>query len=82
MKKIVKLTEADLVRIVKLVIREQDDNDIDELEGFVDHLRDNRDQLDVAMSHLATRFADNMILLESYTVVNVPPAYMTFLQLS
>jgi len=52
MKKIVKLTEADLVRIVKLVIREQDDNDIDELEGFVDHLRDNRDQLDVIKSDM------------------------------
>jgi hypothetical protein len=52
MKKIVKLTESDLVRIVKLVIKEQGDNDIDELEGFVDHLRDNRDQLDVIKSDM------------------------------
>ena len=52
MKKIVKLTEADLARIVKRVIREQDDNDMDELEGFVDHLRNNRDQMDVVKSDM------------------------------
>ena len=52
MKKIVKLTESDLVRIVKLVIKEQDDNDMDELEGFVDHLRNNRDQMDVVKSDM------------------------------
>ena len=52
MKKIVKLTEADLSRIVKRVIREQDDNDMDELEGFVDHLRNNRDQMDVVKSDM------------------------------
>jgi hypothetical protein len=52
MKKIVKLTEADLARIVKRVIREQDDNDMDELEGFVDHLRNNRDQMDVIKSDM------------------------------
>jgi len=52
MKKIVKLTEADLARIVKRVIREQNDNDMDELEGFVDHLRNNRDQMDVVKSDM------------------------------
>jgi hypothetical protein len=52
MKKIVKLTEADLARIVKRVIREQDDNDMDELEGFVDHLRNNRNQMDVVKSDM------------------------------
>jgi len=52
MKKIVKLTEADLTRIVKRVIREQDDNDMDELEGFVEHLRNNRDQMDVVKSDM------------------------------
>ena len=52
MKKIVKLTEADLARIVKRVIREQDDNDMDELEGFVDHLRNNRNQMNVVKSDM------------------------------
>ncbi len=52
MKKIVKLTEADLASIVKRVIREQNDNDMDELEGFVDHLRNNRDQMDVVKSDM------------------------------
>ena len=49
MKKIVRLTEADLARIVKRVIKEQqyNDDDMDELEGFVNHLGNNRDQLDV-----------------------------------
>ena len=52
MKKIVKLTEADLARIVRRVIKEQDDNDMDELEGFVDHLRNNRNQMDVVKSDM------------------------------
>ena len=52
MKKIVKLTEADLARIVKRVIKEQDDNDMDELEGFVNHLRNNRNQMDVVKSDM------------------------------
>jgi hypothetical protein len=49
MKKIVRLTEADLARIVKRVIKEQqyNDDDMDELEGFVNHLVNNRDQMDV-----------------------------------
>lgn len=52
MKKIVRLTEADLARIVKRVIKEQqyNDDDMDELEGFVNHLLNNRDQLDVIKS--------------------------------
>jgi len=52
MKKIVKLTESDLARIVRTVIKEQDDNDMDELEGFVDHLRNNRNQMDVVKSDM------------------------------
>jgi hypothetical protein len=52
MKKIVKLTESDLARIVRRVIKEQDDNDMDELEGFVDHLRNNRNQMDVVKSDM------------------------------
>ena len=49
MKKIVRLTESDLARIVKRVIKEQhyNDDDMDELEGFVNHLVNNRDQMDV-----------------------------------
>ena len=49
MKKTVRLTEADLARIVKRVIKEQqyNDDDMDELEGFVNHLVNNRDQMDV-----------------------------------
>ena len=52
MKKIVKLTESDLARIVRRVIKEQDDNDMDELEVFVDHLRNNRNQMDVVKSDM------------------------------
>ena len=54
MKKIVKLTEADLARIVKRVIREQhNDDDMDELEGFMDHLQNNRDQANVVKSDMS-----------------------------
>ena len=54
MKKVIKLTEADLARIVKRVIKEQPESndDMDELEGFVDHLRNNRDQMDVVKSDM------------------------------
>jgi hypothetical protein len=54
MKKTVRLTEADLARIVKRVIKEQqyNDDDMDELEGFVNHLGNNRDQLDVIKSDM------------------------------
>jgi len=52
MEKLVKLTESDLARIVRRVIKEQDDNDMDELEGFVDHLRNNRNQMDVVKSDM------------------------------
>jgi hypothetical protein len=54
MKKIVKLTESDLARIVKRVIREQhNDDDMDELEGFMGHLENNRDQLNVVKSDMS-----------------------------
>ena len=46
MKKVVRLTESDLTRIVRRVIKEQiSDDDMDELEGFMDHLQNNRDQI-------------------------------------
>jgi hypothetical protein len=48
MKRIVKLTEDDLARIVRRVIKEQDDDD----EGFIDHLRNNLDQLNVIRSDM------------------------------
>jgi len=52
MSRIIKLTENDLARIVRRVIKEQDDNDMDDLEGFVDHLRNNRNQMDVVKSDM------------------------------
>ena len=55
MKRIVRLTESDLARIVRRVIKEQQhisDDEMDELEGFMDHLQNNRDQLDVVKSDL------------------------------
>ena len=47
MKKIVRLTEADLARIVRRVIKEQpNDNDMDEFTLWMNHLSNNRDRLD------------------------------------
>ena len=54
MKKIVRLTETDLARIVRQVIKEQpNDDDMDELEGFMDHLQNNRDQANVVKSDMS-----------------------------
>ena len=54
MKKTIRLTEADLARIVKRVIKEQqyNDDDMDELEGFVNHLGNNPNQLNVVKSDM------------------------------
>ena len=49
MKKIVKLTENDLSRIVRRVIKEQDD---DNIEDFINHLGNNRSQLNVVKSDM------------------------------
>jgi hypothetical protein len=52
MKRIVKLTENDLTRIVKRVIKEQNDDDT---EDFINHVRNNRDQMDVIKSDLKSK---------------------------
>jgi hypothetical protein len=63
MKKIVKLTEADLARIVRRVIKEQPN------DRFVDNLANNRNQAEfigqqTGLSHVLKDWAPNRILVE------------------
>ena len=63
MKKIVKLTESDLARIVRRVIKEQPN------DRFVDNLANNRNQAEfigqqTGLSHVLKDWAPNRILVE------------------
>jgi hypothetical protein len=75
MKRIVKLTENDLSRIVRRVIKEQDDDDT---EDFINHVRNNRDQMNVIKSDLKSKSIFHIEGADTRTATRLLKNYIKF----